>query len=183
MSHSILYDLAAFKLANDKLVLAGLRGDDHTRARGVLARQWKTLAVGDMPELMQFACNMATDTLEKRLDIKHTSPEPEQLVGLVRKKLEKAVPVGEAYPHANKVSITGFCMRVERDAMPLWKAEDPARAAAFLALKPVERSPYQSIVLETRFKATQAEAAIWFDLRTPAKFMDAFALFKGAGEY
>lgn len=184
MKPHIIYDLATFTLPAGKRVLAALYGDTITRSRGALARRWQSLAVGDEAQILQSACRLAAQLEDKLLEYK---PKPqilgEDFIATVRKKLAKAAPLGQAFDHANHAKITGFCIQVERDAVSQWKAQDLDQAQAFLALHPVERTPFNKYVLEKTFPATQGGCEQWQSCLTDSPFMHSFAVLQGAGEF
>ena len=184
MKHHIIFDLAAFKLPGTSMVLAGLFGDPSVRLRGIIVRRWKSLAMGDENEILQSTCELAASMDEQLLDYK---PKPainaEDFLAVVRKKLAVAVPMGRSYDHPNHARIKAFCIRVERDAISTWKAKNFDQAQTYLSLNPVERSPYQKLVLEKHFAPTPGEFLLWQTCTTRSKFMESFAIVTGDGEH
>lgn len=144
-----VYELAFFTLPGDGYVLAALAGEGTRKVRGAMNRRWRSLAFGDRSEVLKHACKLAC-MLEEGQMIYHPkrAMAAEGLIELIRHKLATAVPTGHRYPSPNKPRIKGFCIRVLRDAMTTWKAQDPVRAGLFLAKGPVERQPYEHLVLE-----------------------------------
>lgn len=184
MSQNIIFDLACFVLGGEEKVLAALYGDSASRIRGVLVRRWKALDMGNTEHILQEACHLAAEIEEGHLVYK---PKPaiqaEEFIGTVRMKLEKAALLGAPFAHANHVKIAGFCIRVERDAVPTWKAENLDQAQAFLSLNPVERTPYSKLVFEKMFPPTNSGYELWQRCITKSKFMQSFPTFQGLGEY
>lgn len=179
-----IYDLAFFRLPGEGLVMAALTGSTTMKIRGALVRRWKAMVFGDEKAILKEACRLAALLEEGKLTYK---PKPhiqaEALIALVRKKLPTAVPTGTAYDSANKPHISGFCIRVRRDAINQWKAQDPETAELYLKQSPVERQPYEHVVLEKRFPATMDGYLSWLECLTPDTFMEKFPMVEGDGEH
>ncbi|MDT8992749.1 hypothetical protein RQP54_17890 [Curvibacter sp. APW13] len=179
-----IYDLAFFALPGEGLVMAALLGTSPRKVRGALVRRWTCLAFGDEKAILREACRLAALLEEGKLTYK---PKPhiaaESLIGLVRKKMECPASTGTAYDSANKPRICGFCIRVQRDAMRAWQAQDPQRAQLYLSHGPVERQPYEHVVLEKRFPATMDGYLSWLECLTPETFMEKFPMVEGGGEH
>lgn len=179
-----IYDLAFFKLPGAGLVMAALIGSSPMKIRGALVRRWKCLVFGDEKAILKEACRLAALLEEGKLVYK---PKPhmqaEALIALVRKKLITAVPTGTAYDSPNKPRISGFCIRVQRDSLAQWKALDPEKAALYIKHGPVERQPYEHVVLEKRFPSTMDGYLSWLECLTPETFMEKFPMVEGGGEH
>jgi hypothetical protein len=179
-----IYDLAFFQLPGQGLVMAALYGNTTMKVRGALLRRWKTLVFGDEKTILKEACRLAALLEEGKLTYK---PKPhiqaEALIALVRKKMTTAAPTGTPFDSANRPRIHGFCIRVQRDAIATWKGLDPEKAQLYLQHGPVERQPYEHVVLEKRFPATMDGYLSWLECLTPETFMEKFPMVEGGGEH
>lgn len=179
-----IYELAFFMLPGQGLVMAALTGSTTMKVRGALVRRWQALVFGDEKAILKEACRLAAMLEEGKLTYK---PKPhiqaEALIALVRKKMATAVPTGSVYDSANKPRIRGFCIRVQRDAMAQWKGLDPDKAQLYLKHGPVERQPFEHVVLEKRFPATMDGYLSWLECLTPEAFMEKFPMVEGGGEH
>lgn len=178
-----VYDLAFFKLPGEGFVMAALIGSSSQKVRGALIRRWKAMAFGDQGTILKEACRLAALLEEGALIYKpRAGVQAEDLIALIRLKLGTAVSVGAPYGNPNKARIRGFCIRVQRDAMTAWKGTDPGRAHLYLQHGPVERQPYEHVVLEKRFPATMDGYLSWLECLTPEAFMEKFPMVEGGGE-
>jgi hypothetical protein len=165
------------------MVLAALKGSTNSYLRGVLVRRWTALKTGTADTLLETSCNLSADLLDGSLQFK-PKPEitPEAFIELVRKRVASATPFGEVCVSANQPRLDGFCIRLERDALPQWKAEDPDAAEQFMALKPVLRSPFNILVYEKRFPASRQGLQSWRSHCAQASYVSCFPAIRGLGE-
>jgi hypothetical protein len=184
MTVQTIYDLAFFRLPGEGYVMAALIGTGTQKVRGAYVRGWKSLAFGDERAILKEACRLAVLREEAKLVYKPKPNLPaEELIALIRKKISSAVPTGHAYDSPNKPRIRSFCLRVRSDAISAWKAQEPLQAETFLKLGPVERQPYEHVVMEKRFPPTMDGYLSWLECQTPAPFMEKFAIVTGDGEH
>lgn len=183
MSGEIVYDLAAFELQSGEAVLAALKGSTNSYLRGALVRRWTALVVGPRELLLEGSCELAAEIEDGHVEYKpRTEITPEDLIATVERKLMKAAPLGQAFASANRPRISGFCVRVERDAMAQWRGECPADAARFQAMQPDLRCPFDTLVLEKVFPPTNAGLTDWRRCGTDRRYLRSLVLIEGGGE-
>lgn len=184
MSNLVIHDMVAFVVPGQKFVLAALAGDGTSKVHGAALRRWKSLRLGTEKEIVKEACSLAAQLEEDRLRVKG-KPDicAEDFIGMVRKSLLKAAPMGTSFPNGNQAQIRGFMLRVQRDAIATYTAMHSQGAATFLGFKPVERTPQQSVVLEKLFPPTTNGYAVWDSCLIPASYLQAYPVVQGLGEY